>query len=36
VVDIIGTHISMMREPYVDALAKDMRLRIAEFSENSR
>jgi hypothetical protein len=23
-----------MREPYVDALAEDMRLRIAKFSEN--
>jgi thioesterase domain-containing protein len=31
VVDIIGTHISMMREPYVDALAMDMRHRIADF-----
>jgi thioesterase domain-containing protein len=31
VVDIIGTHISMMREPYVDALANDVRSRIAEF-----
>ena len=35
VVDIVGTHISMMREPYVDALAKDMRMRISEyFSKN--
>ncbi len=31
VVDIIGTHISMMREPYVDALAKDVRNRIAAY-----
>jgi thioesterase domain-containing protein len=31
VVDIIGTHISMMREPYVDSLAKDMRMRISEY-----
>jgi thioesterase domain-containing protein len=31
VVDIVGTHISMMREPYVDALANDMRQRISEF-----
>jgi len=37
VVDIIGTHISMMREPYVDSLAKDMRMRISEyFSKNPR
>jgi thioesterase domain-containing protein len=37
VVNIIGTHISMMRDPYVDALAKDMRMRIAEFfSKNLR
>ena len=37
VVDIMGTHISMMREPYVDALAQDMRRRIAEFfSKNPR
>ncbi len=31
VVDIVGTHISMMRKPYVDALANDMRKRIADF-----
>lgn len=31
IVDIVGTHISMMREPYVDALARDVRGRIAEF-----
>jgi thioesterase domain-containing protein len=37
VIDIVGTHISMMREPYVDALAKDMRTRIATFfSKNPR
>jgi thioesterase domain-containing protein len=35
VVDIIGTHISMMREPYVDALANDMRQRIAQFSSKN-
>ena len=35
VVHIIGTHISMMREPYVDALANDMRQRIAEFSSKN-
>jgi thioesterase domain-containing protein len=34
VVDIVATHISMMREPYVDTLAKDMRARIAEFFSN--
>ena len=28
---IVGTHISMMREPYVEALAMDLRRRIAEF-----
>jgi thioesterase domain-containing protein len=32
VVGILGTHIGMMREPYVEALARDMRARIAEFS----
>jgi hypothetical protein len=31
VVDIVATHIGMMREPYVDALADDMRARITEF-----
>jgi thioesterase domain-containing protein len=31
VVDIVATHIGMMREPYVDALADDMRIRITEF-----
>jgi thioesterase domain-containing protein len=31
VVRIVGTHISMMREPYVDALAMDLRRRIADF-----
>ena len=31
VVEIIGTHISMMHEPYIDALAKDIRRRISEF-----
>jgi thioesterase domain-containing protein len=37
VVDIVGTHISMMREPYVDPLANDMRKRIEEFfSANSK
>jgi len=31
VVEILGTHISMMHEPYIDALAKDMQRRISEF-----
>ena len=31
VVGIVGTHISMMHEPYVGALSRDMRGRIAEF-----
>jgi thioesterase domain-containing protein len=31
VVEILGTHISMMHEPYIDGLAKDMRRRISEF-----
>jgi thioesterase domain-containing protein len=31
VVGIVGTHISMLRDPYVGALAKDMRRRLAEF-----
>lgn len=31
VVEIVGTHISMMHEPYVDSLAKDMRQRITAF-----
>ncbi len=31
IVDVVGTHISMMREPYVDALAKDVRNRIAAY-----
>jgi thioesterase domain-containing protein len=30
-VRVLGTHISMMRAPYVDALAKDLRRRLAEF-----
>src|SRR5260370_28741146 len=32
IIGIVGTHISMMREPYVDALANDLRRRIAESS----
>ena len=31
VVEIVGTHISMMHEPYVDALADDIRKRVAAF-----
>jgi thioesterase domain-containing protein len=31
IIPIVGTHISMMREPYVDALANDLRTRIVEF-----
>ena len=36
VVEIVGTHISMMHEPYVGALAKDIQRRLAGFfSANS-
>ncbi len=31
IIGVIGTHISMLREPYVNALAKDLRARLAEF-----
>lgn len=31
IVEIVGTHISMMHEPYVVALANDIRKRIGEF-----
>jgi thioesterase domain-containing protein len=31
IVEIVGTHISMMHEPYVDALASDLRRRISDF-----
>jgi thioesterase domain-containing protein len=31
VINIVATHIGMMREPYVDALATDMRKRIARY-----
>jgi thioesterase domain-containing protein len=31
VVRVVGTHISMMRQPYVGALASDLRARITEF-----
>ena len=31
IIGIVGTHISMLREPYVNPLAKDLRARLAEF-----
>jgi thioesterase domain-containing protein len=31
VIEIVGTHISMMHDPYVDALADDIRKRAAAF-----
>ena len=31
VVRVVGTHISMMRHPYVGALASDLRARITEY-----
>ena len=34
IVGVVGTHISMMREPYVDALANDLRKRVAAFFYN--
>jgi thioesterase domain-containing protein len=34
VAQILGTHIGMMHEPYVEALAKDLLARIADFSES--
>jgi thioesterase domain-containing protein len=36
IVGIVGTHISMMREPYVGALAENMRGRINEFFAQAR
>jgi thioesterase domain-containing protein len=33
-VEIVGTHISMMHEPYVDALAQDLRRRLADRPEH--
>ena len=35
VVEIVGTHISMMHDPYVPALANDMRARSPLFSQRS-
>ncbi len=34
VVEIVGTHISMMREPYVAAMANDLQPRILDFFRN--
>jgi hypothetical protein len=31
IVRVVGTHIGMMHEPYVEPLAKDLRLRIEEY-----
>jgi thioesterase domain-containing protein len=31
IVKVVGTHISMMHDPYVGSLANDMRKRITEF-----
>jgi thioesterase domain-containing protein len=36
IIPIVGTHISMMHEPYVDALANDLRGRIVEFFSADR
>lgn len=36
VLEILGTHIGMMQEPYVGALAQDMRARIAEYFDDGR
>ena len=36
IVGIVGTHIGMMREPYVEALAEDMRPRILKFFSAQR
>lgn len=36
VVQILGTHIGMMREPYVAALAQDIRARIGGFFDEGR
>jgi hypothetical protein len=34
VVQIMGTHVSMMREPYVFAMARELRPRILDFFRN--
>ncbi len=36
VVEIVGTHYHMMREPYVDALASDLTQRISEMTREAR
>jgi thioesterase domain-containing protein len=36
IIPIVGTHISMMRKPYVSALAEDLRRRLAEFFSKSQ
>jgi thioesterase domain-containing protein len=36
IIPIVGTHISMMRKPYVGALAENLRVRLAEFFSKSR
>jgi thioesterase domain-containing protein len=36
VVRIVGTHISMLRQPYVHALAADLRKRLTDFFETHR
>jgi len=36
VIRIVGTHISMMREPYAGPLAEDMRRRLTKFFSNSK
>jgi len=36
IIPIVGTHISMMREPYVGALGEDLRRRLAEFFSKSQ
>ncbi len=36
VVQIMGTHVSMMREPYVFAMARELRPRIIDFFRNQR
>jgi len=35
VIEIVATHISMMHEPYVDTLAKDLQTRICDFFARS-
>jgi thioesterase domain-containing protein len=35
IIPIVGTHISMMRKPYVSVLAEDLRMRLANFFSKS-